>query len=104
MTPRDQTCDGTQSMQGGSHFRPLSGKSDPDEPSGPRVGRGHVLIIDDESSIVEVLTEVLVEEGWRVTGRQSPPPLDEIRQIAPDVIVLDLLFNGNHDGLTLLES
>src|SRR5215203_21477 len=91
-------------MQAGSRCRQLSGDGSADDPLRSGFGCGHVLIIDDEASIIEVLTEILTEEGWRVTGWRSPPPLDDIRDLAPDVILLDLLFNGNHDGLMLLES
>jgi two-component system, OmpR family, response regulator VicR len=91
-------------MQAGARCRHLSGDGSADDPLRSDFGCGHVLIIDDEASIIEVLTEILTEAGWRVTGWQSPPPLDDIRDLDPDVILLDLLFNGNHDGLTLLES
>lgn len=65
---------------------------------------GHVLIVDDEPAIVEVLREVLSDEGYQVTSHTAPPTPDEIGRLAPDVVVLDLVFGGRNVGLGLLNA
>jgi CheY-like chemotaxis protein len=62
----------------------------------------HVLVLDDEPAIVEILSEVLADDGCRVTGLGSPPPVEEIARLAPDVIILDLVFGGHNAGLGFL--
>jgi len=62
----------------------------------------HVLILDDEPAIVEILTEVLTDEGCRVTGYAAPPPVEEVARLAPDLIILDLVFGGRNTGLGVL--
>lgn len=62
----------------------------------------HVLVLDDEPAIVEILIEVLGDEGCRVTGFVAPPPVEEVARLAPDVIILDLVFGGHNSGLGYL--
>jgi two-component system OmpR family response regulator len=61
----------------------------------------HVLIVDDDRGIRELLAAYLEKNGMRVTlaanGRQMRAVLD---QGAPDLIVLDLMMPGE-DGLVL---
>lgn len=56
----------------------------------PRVP--HVLLVDDAPEIRELLCEVLEEEGYRVTSAASVQDVSEVRELAPDLIVHDLLF------------
>jgi two-component system nitrogen regulation response regulator NtrX len=52
--------------------------------------RTHVLVIDDAPEILELLRELLEEEGFRVSTRADPPPdLDEIKALRPSLLVLD---------------
>jgi CheY-like chemotaxis protein len=62
----------------------------------------HVLVVDDEPTIGEVLREMLQDEGWRVTTRVAPPTVEEIGELKPDVIVLDLIFRRANAGLPFL--
>lgn len=66
--------------------------------------RGHILIIDDEVSILDVLREILADDGWRVTVMRTPPSVPDIRVVYPCLILLDLLFNGQLLGIQLFES
>lgn len=52
----------------------------------------HILIIDETQEILDLLREVLEEEGYRVTTSQQPLDLPCIKNLAPDLIVQDLLF------------
>lgn len=57
----------------------------------------HVLVMDDTQEILDLLQELLVEEGYRVTIMQEMLDLDAVKAIRPDIIVQDLLFAGMQD-------
>lgn len=52
----------------------------------------HVLLVDDAPDIRELLRDVLEDEGYRVTSRASVQQVAAVRELAPDLIVHDLLF------------
>jgi CheY-like chemotaxis protein len=54
----------------------------------------HILVIDDTQEILDLIQELLEEEGYRVTTSMARLDLDKIKALAPDVIVQDLLFEG----------
>ena len=59
----------------------------------------HVLVVDDEPAIVEIVRDYLTDAGYRVsTARSGDEALHQIRSIRPDLIVLDLGLPGL-DGL-----
>ena len=64
----------------------------------------HVLVIDDAPEIIEILTEALGDEGVRVTGLPHPPPVEEVARLAPNAIVLDLIFGNSIAGYSFLEA
>jgi two-component system, OmpR family, alkaline phosphatase synthesis response regulator PhoP len=59
----------------------------------------HVLVVDDEPAIVEIVRDYLTDGGYRVsTARSGDEALAQIRAIRPDLVVLDLGLPGL-DGL-----
>ena len=59
----------------------------------------HVLVVDDEPAIVEIVRDYLTDAGYRVsTAGSGDEALGQIRSIRPDLIVLDLGLPGL-DGL-----
>jgi two-component system response regulator MtrA len=70
-----------------------------DGASGGPVGRGRVLVVDDDAALSEMLGIVLRNEGFdsRVcsTGERA---LAEFRDYRPDVVLLDLMLPGK-DGI-----
>src|SRR5262245_55291775 len=63
----------------------------------------HILVCDDDPALRTVFREVLTDEGYRVTVQASvSPDLDEVIRLAPDLIVLDLIFNGHASGYEFL--
>ncbi|HWM18047.1 MAG TPA: response regulator transcription factor [Ilumatobacteraceae bacterium] len=59
----------------------------------------HVLVVDDEPAIVEIVRDYLADAGYRVsTAHSGEEALRQVRSIRPDLIVLDLGLPGL-DGL-----
>jgi two-component system phosphate regulon response regulator PhoB len=63
--------------------------------SQPSVTGEHVLVVDDESDIVALVTYHLVKAGYRVsTANSGTEALDAARRERPALIVLDLMLPG----------
>ncbi|MGB8981970.1 MAG: response regulator transcription factor [Anaerolineales bacterium] len=61
-----------------------------------------ILVIDDEPSIVNLVTAYLKPEGYEVhTAADGPTGLKAARAFKPDLIILDLMLPGM-DGIELL--
>jgi len=63
------------------------------------MGKEHILVVDDEEDILELLSFNLAKEGYRVST--APDGEDALRVVAkdlPDVVLLDLMLPGL-DGL-----
>jgi two-component system alkaline phosphatase synthesis response regulator PhoP len=61
-----------------------------------------ILVIDDEPSIVNLVTAYLKPEGYEVlTATDGPSGLKTARAFKPDLVILDLMLPGM-DGLELL--
>jgi CheY-like chemotaxis protein len=64
----------------------------------------HALLIDDTQEILDLMAELLEEEGYRVTCSQALLDITKVKALAPDVIVQDLLFEGTQElGWKFLE-
>lgn len=62
----------------------------------------HVLLVEDEPLIGEMVRLNLEEEGYRVTWLcESDPVLDTVSRGAFDLIVLDVMLPGSMNGLQL---
>ena len=61
-----------------------------------------ILVIDDEKSIIDLVTAYLHDEGFEVyTAMDGPSGLKATRTFKPDIIVLDIMLPGM-DGIELL--
>jgi two-component system, OmpR family, response regulator len=61
----------------------------------------HILIVDDQKEICDVVQEYLAGEGYRVSAANDGPAMRRlIGQHAIDLVILDLMLPGE-DGLTL---
>jgi two-component system, OmpR family, alkaline phosphatase synthesis response regulator PhoP len=61
-----------------------------------------ILIVDDEPSILNIVTSYLKAEGYEVhTATDGPAALKSAKAYKPDVIILDLMLPGL-DGLEVL--
>ena len=58
-------------------------------------GLGRILIVDDEPSVREVLSEYFTEQGYGVsTAGDGDEALALVRQSAPDLVLLDMRMPG----------
>ena len=54
-----------------------------------------VLVVDDEEPIRDLVRSYLVRDGMEVfTAEDGPSALEAVRQLSPDVVVLDLMLPG----------
>ena len=61
-----------------------------------------ILVIDDEQSILNLISAYLKPEGYEVfTATDGPSGLQAARAYKPDIVVLDIMLPGM-DGITLL--
>lgn len=61
-----------------------------------------ILVVDDESSILEVIQMMLEDAGFRVetTTKDGEYVVQSIQKEMPDLIILDVLLSGQ-DGRTI---
>jgi CheY-like chemotaxis protein len=67
--------------------------------------KAHILIIDDDQSILEMMRLVLEEEGgYRVTTAESIfEDVAAVERLQPDLILLDFLLQGRNTGWNFLQ-
>jgi len=59
----------------------------------------HILILDDSQDILNILQEVLTDEGYRVTAlNHCENILQTIHEHQPHLVVLDFLLHGINGG------
>lgn len=62
-----------------------------------------ILIIEDDKTLLESLSEVLVEEGFEIfTACRGDAGLDLLKSVVPDLIICDVMMPGM-DGYEVLE-
>ena len=62
-----------------------------------------MLVVDDDEHIVSILSEVLLDEGYRVvSARDGAEAIAVVRRDRPDVILLDLMM-PNVSGWSFLD-
>src|SRR5437763_7301955 len=62
---------------------------------------GHILIVDDQREICDLVQEYLSGEGYRVSTAQDGAEMRRVMAQSPvDLVILDLMLPGE-DGLTL---
>lgn len=66
---------------------------------------GDILIVDDERDIRDLVSGILVDEGYSTrTAENSDKTLDEIKNRCPSLVVLDIwLKDSKLDGLEILQ-
>jgi CheY-like chemotaxis protein len=63
----------------------------------------HILVINDTQEILDLMAELLADEGYRVTTSLALLDIAKVKALAPDIIIQDLLFEGTQElGWTFL--
>ena len=57
----------------------------------------HILIVNDTQEILDLMQELLEDEGYRVTTSLALLDIDKVKALVPDVIVQHLLFEGTQE-------
>jgi len=64
----------------------------------------HLLVVEDEAHLAEVIADNLVHEGWRVTvAGDGPAALAAVAAEEPDLLLLDVMLPGL-DGFAVCET
>lgn len=62
-----------------------------------------ILVVDDESSAVELIVECLADSGYSiVTANSGIEAIEKYRQTAPDLLISDMVM-PDLDGLSLIQ-
>jgi two-component system OmpR family response regulator len=71
-------------------------------PTSESASEGRILVVDDETNILELLAVSLRFQGFEVyTAASGPAALDLARDIRPDAVILDVMMPGM-DGFGVL--
>lgn len=56
-----------------------------------------ILLVDNDEDNLFILTFILMQDGYQVISAGSPPLMQEVAEMAPDLIILDELL-GKYRG------
>ena len=62
-----------------------------------------VVLVQDNKEILEIMDQVLEEEGFDVTASLTTDPVDRIDEIEPDVIIVDDYIKGDKRGSEVIK-
>ncbi|MDQ0782488.1 two-component system response regulator [Chryseobacterium sp. W4I1] len=62
-----------------------------------------VVLIQDNEDILEIMDQVLEDEGFDVTASLTTEPIEKIDEIEPDVVIVDDHIRGNKKGSKVIE-
>jgi DNA-binding response OmpR family regulator len=66
-------------------------------------GTNHILVVDDESDVRELLSKFLTRRGYEVnTASDGMAAIEAIRDSRPDIVLLDIRL-PKIDGLSVLQ-
>lgn len=74
----------------------------------PQDDKKHILVVNDDPAILELFHDLLVEEGYEVTldkfTRQTGELLQSIKELEPDLVVMDFIIGREDSGWQLLQA
>ncbi|MDQ0593855.1 two-component system response regulator VicR [Chryseobacterium ginsenosidimutans] len=62
-----------------------------------------VILIQDNEEILDIMDEVLKDEGFEVTASLTTEPIEKIDQIEPDIVIVDDHIKGKKKGSEVIE-
>lgn len=62
-----------------------------------------VVLIQDNEDILEIMDQVLEDEGFDVTSSLTTEPIEKIDEIEPDVVIVDDNIRGTKKGAKVIE-
>jgi len=62
-----------------------------------------VVLIQDNEDILNIMDQVLEDEGFEVTASLTTEPIEKLDEIDPDVIVVDEHIKGKKKGSVVIE-
>jgi DNA-binding response OmpR family regulator len=65
-----------------------------------------ILIVEDEILVALMVEEAFAEAGFRIAGlyRSGAAAMDHVRRAAPDILLLDVILQGELSGLDVARS
>lgn len=63
-----------------------------------------IVLVDDDDQFVGMLTQILTDEGYEVESFEAVKFTQMYQQIKPDVLVIDVWFGDETDGLRLSQA
>lgn len=60
------------------------------------------MLVQDNKEILEIMDQVLEEEGFDVTASLTTDPVDRIDEIEPDVVIVDDHIKGDKKGSEII--
>ncbi|MCT2561881.1 response regulator [Chryseobacterium herbae] len=62
-----------------------------------------VVLIQDNEDILDIMDQVLKEEGFDVTSSLTTEPVEKIEEIEPDLVIVDDNIRGQKKGSEVIE-
>ncbi|WP_027388688.1 response regulator [Chryseobacterium gregarium] len=62
-----------------------------------------IVLIQDNEQILDIMDQVLTDEGFNVIPSLTTDPIEEIGDIDPDVVIVDEHIRGNKKGTKVIE-
>ncbi|WP_316737655.1 two-component system response regulator [Pedobacter aquatilis] len=62
-----------------------------------------VVLVQDNKDILDIMDQVLDEEGFEVTASLTTEPIEKIDEINPDVVVIDDHIKGTKKGSKIIK-
>lgn len=62
-----------------------------------------VVLVQDNKDILQIMDQVLEEEGFDVTGSLTTEPLQNIEEIDPDIVIVDDHIKGAVKGSQVIK-
>jgi CheY-like chemotaxis protein len=63
----------------------------------------HIIVANDDTTMLDLMQELLTDEGYRATViRESPKAYVLIKELMPDLVVLDIRMGNELSGFELI--